>query len=243
MKKLTLSLSILLLFSTYNFAQEGMETSINVSLMGGPGIHNFTNLEAHLKQQDVMGRDVNFASVGFETGGYVGGMARGIFMKNLLVGVSVHGLFFPKKSSSRADLNMKQRGGHVNIGYTFLNRYLLMSSIYGGVGYDRLDFKLTNKTERENVNFFPDQPIPSKSSETYTLEGVSYELGVSIKRHYPFDKNQSEGYSILFGADLGARLMTDSNGWDIDDEDGPPYDTQLGAYLRLTLGVAYYDKG
>lgn len=242
MKKLFLSLSIFLLFVTSNYAQEGIETSVNVSLMGGPGIHNFTNLEAHLKQQDVMGRDVNFTSVGIETGGYVGGMARGIFMKNLLVGISVHGLFFPKKSSKRADLLMKQRGGHVNIGYTFLNRYLMMSSVYGGLGYDRLDFKLTNKTDNQDLNFFPNEPIPSQSSETYSLEGVSYELGVSIKRHYPFDKNKSEGFSLLFGADLGARLMADSNGWEIDSQDGPPYDTQLGAYLRLTLGVSYYNK-
>ncbi|PSR03589.1 MAG: hypothetical protein BRD50_05695 [Bacteroidetes bacterium SW_11_45_7] len=242
MKKLLLSLSFFLLFVISLSAREGMETSVNVSLMGGPGIHNFTNLEAHLKQQDVMGRDVNFTSVGFETGGYVGGMVRGVFMKNLLVGLSVHGLFIPKKSADRAALVMRQRGGHVNIGYTFLNRYLMMSSVYGGLGYDRLDFELTNKTDTEDLNFFPDQPIPPQSTETYSLEGISYELGVSIKRHYPFAKNKSEGFSLLFGADLGARLMADPDGWAIDSQDGPPYDTQLGAYLRLTLGVAYYNK-
>ncbi len=241
MKNILFILGVVLVINGYVYSQNAIKTSANVSLMGGPGIHNFTNLEAHLKQPEVMGRDVNFTSVGIETGGYVGGKVRGVFLRRLMAGLSVHGLFFPQKSSDRADLAMKQRGGHVNVGYIFFNNFLLQTTIYGGVGYDNMNFKLTNKSNKA-INFFPDEPITPGNSESYVLEGVSYELGLSVKRYYPFDKDQSNGFGVIFGADLGGRLMGDPDGWNTDHPDGPPYDTQLGAYLRLTLGVAYYEK-
>lgn len=221
------------------------------SAFGGVSLGFMSDLEDDLKS------DMTFANDDFTinpTATHLGAQVNGLLFKKLIVGGHLSYFDFDASlseedspsdsttlnnqveglSSGLATLESLTFGGRV--GYAVITKPNLFLYPYAGFTIGTTDLTVENRSQ-EDIEF-GDQVIEPARNGEFEADLAMVEAGVSFRYHL-----KTNG-SLMLGADLGGYFSIGDNDWEVMDEgtvvNGVETNSMAGAYLRFTLGGAFF---